>query len=115
MDSAERLALTVLCGELPELRAECARQSERHQRLLGTIEAAARARQPIIPMLGQLLGSDGSGALRTLGSALPGSGPGRAHDEAFICPDGACDRVEVPLPGGPVPVCRVTSAPMRPR
>jgi hypothetical protein len=115
MDSAERLALTVLCGELPELRAECARQSERHQRLLGAIEAAARARQPIIPMLGRLLGSDGSGVPRTLGSALPGSGPGRAHEEAFSCPDGACDRVEVPLPGGPIPVCGVTSAPMRPR
>jgi hypothetical protein len=109
VDSAERLALTTLCAELSELRAECARQSERHQRLLEAIENAARARQPIVALLGQLLSTDDGTVLRTLSSALPGGGPGRAHEEEFGCPDGACDRTAVPLPAGPVPLCQLAA------
>lgn len=114
MEAAERLALTMLCSEIPDLRLECAQQSEWHQHRLMQIEDTARARQPIFALLSQLVGVGDVGGLRTLSSALPGGSTGRAHEEAFGCPDGACNRVAVSLPAGPVPRCEVTGMHMRP-
>lgn len=113
MDSAERYALTLLCDELAELRAECADQPQDRQHILTRIEAEARARHPILDLLNELLGtSSPEQTLRTLSSGLPGSGSGQADEESFGCPDGACDRVRGTDPAGPVPRCLVTGQPM---
>ena len=109
MDSAERLALTALCAELPELREECRLQPEAVQTLLAQVEDRARARLPILALLGELLDVD---TVRSLATALPGTGPGRADEERFTCPDGACDHVRTTAPAGPVPVCPLTVLPM---
>ena len=109
MDPAERLALTTLCAELDELRAECRLQPEPVQALLGRVERQARARQPILALLTELLDAD---TVRSLATGLPGTGPGRAHEERFTCPDGACDHVRAAPPAGPVPVCPLTAQPM---
>ncbi|SEP20290.1 hypothetical protein [Amycolatopsis saalfeldensis] len=115
MDPAERSALTALCAELPELRAECARRPE-PARVLAVIEAEARARRPITALLEQLLGtpSDETVRQRSLSSRLPGSGPGRADEERFGCPDGACDRLAAAEPAGPVPRCPLTGDRLKP-
>ena len=109
MDSAERLALTALCAELPELRAECQLQPEAVRILLAQVEQRARDRQPILALLTELLDAD---TVRSLATALPGTGPGRADEERFTCPDGACDHVRTTPPAGPVPVCPLTTLPM---
>jgi hypothetical protein len=106
------MALMTLCAELPGLRAECAQQSAWHRQLLARVEDEARARRPILDLLGELLGV---GTVRSLSHRPPGVGPGRAHEERFGCPDGACDREVVPLPAGPVPHCWVTGTPLKPR
>lgn len=112
MDAAERHALTCLCDELAELRRECARQSGERQRMLRRIEDEARARRPVLALLAELLRTDRGGALRALGSGLPGAGPGQADEERFGCPDKACDREVIPPPAGPVPHCQLTGDPM---
>jgi hypothetical protein len=110
MDSAERLALTALCAELPELRDECELQPEPARTLLAQVEERARARLPILPLLGELLDAD---TVRSLATSLPGTGPGHADEERFTCPDGACDHVRITAPAGPIPVCPVTMLPMK--
>jgi hypothetical protein len=109
VDSAERLALTTLCAELEELRAECRLQPEPVRALLARVEDRARARQPILALLSDLVGAN---TVRSLATALPGTGPGRAHEERFTCPDGACDHVRSTPPAGAVPVCPLTALPM---
>lgn len=113
MDTGERLALSALCDELPALRTQCALESEDRRRLLAKIEVEARARRPILTLLGELLGMSVTDTARGLGSGLPGAGPGRADEETFGCPDHACDRVTGAVPAGPAPRCRVTGLPMR--
>jgi len=76
------------------------------------IAVEARARRPVLDLLSRLLNTDRDTTLRTLAAGLPGAGPGRAREERFRCPDGACDRTEVPPPAGAVPRCRVTGARM---
>jgi hypothetical protein len=116
LDPAERLALTALCDELPELRRECALQpANKQQLLLSRIEAEARARRPILALLGELLGTSGTDTVRGLSTSLPGAGSGRADEEHFGCPDGACDRVASTVPAGPVPRCLITGLPMTTR
>lgn len=112
MDSSERLALAALCEELPDLRAECARQGADQSGRLARIEAEARARRPILTLLAALLDAEPDEAQRQLGAGLPGSGPGHADEESFVCPDGACARVAHTVPAGPVPRCRVIGRPM---
>ncbi|QXJ24285.1 hypothetical protein AGRA3207_005575 [Actinomadura graeca] len=111
---AERVALSALCDELPALREQCAAEPEDKRLLLTRIEAEARARRPILALLGELLGTgaEDTGAVRGLGAGLPGAGPGRADEERFGCPDGACDRTAVAVPAGPVPHCVLTGLPM---
>jgi hypothetical protein len=109
VDSAERRALTALCAELTELRAECRLHPAPVQALLERVEHRARARQPILALLTELLDPD---IVRSLATALPGTGPGRAHEERFSCPDGACDHVRTAPPAGAVPVCPLTMLPM---
>lgn len=115
MDAAEREALTLLCAELPALREECARHSEQHTRLLARIEAEAAARRPILGLLATLLGTTGQETRHALGAGLPGAGGGRADEERFGCPDGACARVATTAPAGPVPRCAVTGRTMERR
>ena len=115
MDPAEQAALTMLCAQLPELRAECALQPEHRQRLLAQIEHEAAARRPILALLGQLLGTSGEDSRQMLSTGLPGSGPGRADEESFGCPDAACNRVCTTSPAGPIPGCLLTGQPMRRR
>lgn len=115
MDAAERLALTAFCAELPELRAECAVQPVHRQRLLARIEEEARQQRPILALLAELLGTSPSDAVRSLSGGLPGAGLGRAHEEKFVCPSGACDRTTSALPAGPVPRCPLTGDAMRSR
>jgi hypothetical protein len=108
MDSAEREALASLCEELPGLRAECAQLSEHHGRLLERIVAEAVARRPILHLIHELVGSTSEEFRHALSTGLPGQGVGRANEEWFGCPDGACGRKAVTYPAGPVPRCRVT-------
>lgn len=104
--------MTALCDELPALRELCAAQSRDRRLLLSRIEAEARARRPVLALLGELLGTGVTGTSRGLGAGLPGAGPGRADEESFGCPDHACDRVADAVPAGPVPQCRITGLPM---
>jgi hypothetical protein len=112
-ESAERSALGALCDDLPALREQCTDGPERL--LLSRIEAEARARRPVRALLADLIGGDPAGELRGPGAGLPGTGPGRADEETFGCPDGACDRIADGVPAGPFPHCRVTGLPMAPR
>ena len=112
MDLTERLVLSALCDELPALRTECALQPEKQRHLLSRIEVEARARRPILALLSELLGTTRTGTVRALSGGLPGVGPGRADEERFGCPDGACDRVTGTVPAGPVPRCEITGLPM---
>jgi hypothetical protein len=111
-DSPERLALGALCDELRELRRECAAQPEEKRLLLARIEAAARERRPILALLEELLGASGADAVRGLGGGIPGAGSGRADEESFSCPDGACGRKAYTVPAGPIPRCQLTDLPM---
>ncbi|MFF4241410.1 hypothetical protein ACFYYL_36560 [Actinomadura geliboluensis] len=112
-ESAERRALGALCDDLPALREQCAEGPERL--LLSRVEAAARARRPVRALLAELVGGDPGGPGRGPAAGLPGAGPGRADEETFGCPDGACDRIADGVPAGPFPRCRVTGLPMAPR
>lgn len=109
---SERSALAAFCEELPQLRAECAYQPVARRLLLACIEAEARARRPILGLLSELLGASPDSTVRTLSVGLPGSGPGQADEEQFVCPDDACARVALTIPAGPVPRCHVTGKPM---
>lgn len=111
-DTAERLALGALCEELRALRQECAAQPEEKRLLLARIEAAARERRPILALLEELLGTGGADTVRGLGAGMPGAGSGRADEESFSCPDGACGRIAFTVPAGPVPRCQLTDLPM---
>lgn len=111
MDSAERGLLSALCDELPALREQY-RESEEKRSLLSRIEAEACARRPVAALLSELLGISTAETVRGLGGGLPGAGPGRADEELFGCPDGACDRITDAIPAGPVPRCRITDLPM---
>ncbi|WP_405965382.1 hypothetical protein OG713_40845 [Streptomyces sp. NBC_00723] len=114
VEAAERDALSALCAELPELRAECSQLSEEQRLLLRRIEDRARARRPVLPLLRILLGADPDETRRALSSGLPDAGPGQAAEERFECPDGACARVAFsPYPAGPIPRCLLTGQPMR--
>jgi hypothetical protein len=116
VDQAEREALTLLCQDLPVLRAECAALSERHVRLLVRIEAAAAARQPVLDLLAELVGGSPDEVLeghRQAATGLPGAGGGRADDEVFGCPDGACGQKVRTLPAGAPPMCPLTGQEMR--
>jgi hypothetical protein len=104
---AERSALTTLCQEFDALIGETRLHSTERQELLERIVAEARARRPVLTLLGQLLNTDRETTLRTLATGLPGAGPGTARQEAFRCPDGACDRTAVPPPAGAIPRCAV--------
>jgi hypothetical protein len=112
MDSSEQLALAAFCEELPDLRAECARQGADRRRQLAHIETEAQARRPILPLLAVLLDARPEHTVRALAAGLPGAGPGQADEESFVCPDGACARVAYTVPAGPVPRCRVIGRPM---
>lgn len=112
MEKAEREALTIVCAQLTDLRAECALHSEDRQRLMAQIEAEASARRPVLDLLGRLLGSSPDGTRQLLSGGLPGLGPGRADEESFGCPDAACDRVSTTPPAGPIPRCHLTNQPM---
>ncbi len=105
MDAAERLALTSFCTELIALRSECALQAADKQQLLVRIEDEARSRRPILPLLGQLLGTNRAETVRSLGSGLPGASAGRPDEERFGCPDDACDRSVIIEPAGEFPHC----------
>ncbi|WP_413099892.1 hypothetical protein [Streptomyces sp. Inha503] len=114
-DTDERLALATLCDELRQLRRECAAQTEEKRLLLSRIEAEARERRPILALLDQLLGTSGADTVRGLSGNLPGAGSGRADEETFACPDGACGRVVHGVPAGPIPRCELTGLPMTSR
>ncbi|MDH6519321.1 hypothetical protein M2164_005799 [Streptomyces sp. SAI-208] len=107
MVDAERSALTTLCREFDALIGETRLHTAARQQLLERIVAEARARRPVLTLLGQLLNTDRETTLRTLATGLPGAGPGTARQENFRCPDGACDRTAVPPPAGALPRCAV--------
>lgn len=116
MNPREREALTMLCQELPGLRVECASLSERHQRLLARIEKEAAARRPVLGLLAELLDGTPDDVLdehRGVATSLPGAGFGRADDEVFGCPDGACDHQDRTVPAGAPPRCAVIGREMR--
>ncbi len=104
----ERSVLTELCQEFDALAAEIRQHSPDRQELLARIATEASARRPVLDLLSQLLGTDRDTTVRTLAAGLPGTGPGHARAEAFRCPDGACDRTEVPPPAGALPRCTLT-------
>lgn len=107
MHDEERAALTGLCAQLPELRAEIVKHPVATQQLLARIEAEARAGRPVLSLLAELLGTDHAGVGRQM-VALPGLGPGRPSEERFGCPDGACDRETKTTPAGSLPRCWLT-------
>jgi hypothetical protein len=107
--------MTSLCQEYDALLVEAGRHSAERRELVDRIVAQARARRPVLGLLGQLLGTDREHTVRALSAGLPGTGPGHAYAETFGCPDGACDRTAVPPPAGAVPRCSVTGLPMERR
>jgi len=113
VEQAEKLALSELCVELEGLRAEGRHQPEQVRALLTRIEQAARAREPVIALLAELLGPPDPA--RGLSAGLPGAGAGHANEEWFSCPDGACDRLSRAVPAGPLPRCLVLDQVMKPR
>lgn len=114
VNTAERDVLGMLCEELPQLRAECALLSADHRSQLTRIEDEARARRPVLALLARLLQTEQEQTRQALSTGLPGAGPGRAAEERFGCPDGACGRTAFsPYPAGPIPRCAVTDQPMR--
>jgi phosphomevalonate kinase len=113
VERAEKLALSGLCEELPGLRDECSKQPEKVRRLLARIEEEAKARRPFLDLLGELLGTPEEA--RGLSAGLPGAGAGRADEEWFSCPDGACERRSQAIPAGPVPRCVVLGRAMKRR
>lgn len=113
MEDAERSVLTILCGGLQALRAECAQWPEPRRQLLARIETEARARRPILPLVAELLGTTQQETRQMTSGGIPGFGPGRADEESFGCPDHACDHLATTLPAGPVPRCVLTDTPMR--
>jgi hypothetical protein len=116
VDRAEREALTILCQELSALRDECAGLSQRHMRLLACIEVEAAARRPVVGLLAELLDGTPDEVLedhRQAATGLPGAGGGRADDEVFGCPDGACGHVARTVPAGAPPRCLLTGREMR--
>lgn len=115
MDDDEREALTAVCADLPALRAEISLHSSERSQLLARIEAEAAARRPILRLLAELLDTSRAGTRQTLSAGLPGVGTGRADEESFMCPDGACGRAAKALPAGPAPMCWVSGQPMRRR
>jgi hypothetical protein len=107
MALSERRALTLLCQDLDELRAELARPDHPPE-LLAALEeliAAARTDRKIAKRLSRLIGPLAS-EYRSVGP-LPGLSPGHANRELFGCPDGRCDLVRTTVPAGPLPRCRV--------
>jgi hypothetical protein len=112
-DWDERVALRNVCKEWPKLLHERDKQPAERQALIDRIQIEAAARRPILPLLSQLIGTSRVETVRSLGSGLPGTGPGRPDEERFVCPDGACDLVAQTDPGGPAPRCHVTSRPMK--
>lgn len=112
-DKEERAALRTVCMELPELLEERPQLPAERQALIDRIREEAAARRPILPLLAQLVGTSRAETVRSLGSGLPGVGPGRPDEERFVCPDDACDLVVLPEPGGAVPRCHLTSQPMK--
>jgi hypothetical protein len=111
----EREALTILCEELLELREECANRSAQ-VRLLARIEEEAAARRPVLALLAELLDDAPDDVLeehRQAATGLPGAGAGRADDEVFGCPDGACAREARTVPAGAPPRCLLTGREMR--
>jgi len=112
-DKDERAALRSVCTELPELLVEREHLPADRQELLDRIHTEATARRPILPLLAELVGTSRTETVRSLNSGLPGVGPGRPDEERFVCPDGACDRVVLPDPGGPVPRCNLTHRSMK--
>jgi hypothetical protein len=114
VDQAETEALADLCEGLPALREECLLEPEEVRGLLARIEEEARERRPVRALLRELTGVDPT-STRGVGNGLPGFGPGRAQEVRFACPDGACDRVGLPVPAGPPPRCHVTGVPMKRR
>lgn len=113
MDAAERRILAQFCLDLPNLRTEVARLDETKQEQLAEIEQAVAAGRPISALLKQYFGIDQAAEHRSLNAGLPGTGPGRAHEELFGCPHGHCSREERPEPAGPVPRCQVTDSAMK--
>lgn len=116
MNQREREALTRLCQDLPALRMESARSSERNQRLLARIEEAAAARRPVLGLLAELLDSTPDDVLeerRGVAAGLPGAGHGQADAEVFGCPDGACDHQDRTVPAGAPPWCAIVGREMR--
>ncbi|MFE2034944.1 hypothetical protein ACWC0A_06070 [Streptomyces scopuliridis] len=121
MESAE--LLSVLCRELPELRA-VAEETGDGDRLEEAL-AAARRGEPVAERLRAL------GLLRLLESwgttrgvpqegepsglvALPGGDRGgRVALGGYRCPAGACRRAEQPRPGDDLPVCALHGRPLR--
>lgn len=106
-DPDERAALTSVCRELPHLLAERPRVPADQQALIDDIRTEAAARRPILPLLKRLVGA------RRAGFGLPGVGPGSPDEERCVCPDDACNRTEVPEPGGVIPRCHATGRPMK--
>jgi hypothetical protein len=116
VDQAEREALTILCQELPTLRVDCAKFSERHVRLLARVEEEAAARRPVLDLLAELLGGTRNEVLeehRSAATGLPGTGGGRADDEVFGCPDDACGHQTRTVPAGTPPRCSLTRREMK--
>jgi hypothetical protein len=112
---SEQGALAIVCEDLLGLRDECAR-SQRQVMLLARIEQEATARRPVLPLLVELLGltpEEVLGDHRQAATGLPGIGGGRADDELFGCPDGACDRRSTTAPAGAPPTCLLTGRAMR--
>lgn len=106
----------MLCEDLLALREECMAQSERHVRLLARIEEEAAARRPVLDLLAELVGGTPEEVLedhRLAATGLPGAGGGRADDEVFGCPDGACEHTARTVPAGAPPRCPLTGREMR--
>ncbi|GAA1393477.1 hypothetical protein ACFQZ4_37860 [Catellatospora coxensis] len=109
--------LSVLCRELPRLRAVADDTGDRAA--LERVVKAARRGKPVLGQLREL------GLLQVLMDwqtrtgtghgmvGVPGVGSGHVPRGSFQCPTGTCHRAELSRPGDDRPVCALHSTPLR--
>lgn len=106
--------LARFCAELSSLR-EALRDRPRLRALLDEAERAARGGRPAAPLLAQIGIAVGEGDSTWVGrgSSYPMPAPQHVVPGVYLCPVGACARVDVRAPGDAVPTCHLHDRALR--
>jgi hypothetical protein len=108
--------LALFCVLLPELRGYAAVEGWQAELLaaVGELRAGSRPVTEVLEDFWRGLGLPGP--TRADGPAgfepVPGAEPAPPPRGAYLCPRGACGRVERRSPGGPLPECAVFDEPL---